>query len=380
MRRSIRQLHRDERGLSFVFVAIGITGFVAATTLAIDVGMLMTARTQAQNAADAGALAGATALAFNSFDDRSSTGPAVQGAMNAALANKVVGQSVSILSSDVTFPVAPSGASDRVKVQVFRTAARGTAVSTMMAGLFGVTSADIKAVATAEAILANAATCVKPWAIPDRWIEAQTPGWDVTDTFTAFPSNPSVFPDIYRSATLTTYTGYKRTVDAGTEIKIMPESSPIIEGDMYFPIAWPGASSVSDYTNNITGCESTQIKIGDGLNIQAGVIGADTGAAAAALIAADPTAYWDATAKRVVSPLSPSPRVIVIPVYDPLYFDQGKSSGNYTQLRVTNFIGLFIDHLVGNNVVGKIMPALGQVASGTTTPTGAFARAIRLVE
>ncbi len=379
MTRSIRQLHRDERGLSFVFVAVGLTAFVAATTLAIDVGMLMTARTQAQNAADAGALAGATALAFNSFDDRSSSGPAVQGAINAALANKVVGQAVSVNSGDVTFPVAPSGASDRIKVQVFRTAARGSAVSTMIASMFGVSTVDIKAAATAEAILANAAVCVKPWAIPDKWIEVQTPGWDATDQFTAFPANPSVFPDIYRNNTLTTYTGYKK-VDVGTEIKIMPESSPIIEGDMYFPIAWPGATSTSDYIGNITGCESTQIKIGDGLNIQAGVIGADTASGANALIAADPTAYWDGTNKRVISPLSPSPRVIVIPVYDPLYFDQGKRVGNFTQLKVSNFIGFFIDHMVGNNVVGKIMPALGQVADGTAVPQGAFARAIRLVE
>src|SRR5262245_31164366 len=260
MRRSIRRLHRDERGLSFVFVAIGITGFVAATTLAIDVGMLMTARSQAQNAADAAALAGATALAFNSFDDRSSSGPAVQGAINAALANKVVGQAVSINSGDVSFPVAPSGASDRVSVTVYRTTARGNAVSTMIAGIFGAAAVDIKAVATAEAILGNAAVCVKPWAIPDKWIEAQTPGWDVTDTFTAFPSNPSVFPDIFRTANLTTYTGYKRT-DVGMEVKIMPESSPIIEGDMYFPIAWAGSTSATDYTNNITGCESAQIKI-----------------------------------------------------------------------------------------------------------------------
>ena len=52
-------------------------GFLAATTLAIDVGMFMTARSQAQNAADAGALAGAVALAFNDYNDRTTTGPAV---------------------------------------------------------------------------------------------------------------------------------------------------------------------------------------------------------------------------------------------------------------------------------------------------------------
>ena len=67
-------------------------GLFAASMLAIDVGMLMTARTQAQTAADAGALAGATALVFNSFTDHSSTAPAVTGAINAARANLVAGQ------------------------------------------------------------------------------------------------------------------------------------------------------------------------------------------------------------------------------------------------------------------------------------------------
>ena len=48
---------RDRRtGLSLVFVGLGFMGFLAASMLAIDVGMLMTARSQAQNAADAGAL------------------------------------------------------------------------------------------------------------------------------------------------------------------------------------------------------------------------------------------------------------------------------------------------------------------------------------
>ena len=45
-----------------MFVAVGFMGFFAASMLAIDVGMLMTARSQAQNSADAGALAGACEL------------------------------------------------------------------------------------------------------------------------------------------------------------------------------------------------------------------------------------------------------------------------------------------------------------------------------
>ena len=43
---------------------MGMMAFLSASMLAIDVGMLMTARNQAQNSADAGALAGATALVY----------------------------------------------------------------------------------------------------------------------------------------------------------------------------------------------------------------------------------------------------------------------------------------------------------------------------
>jgi Flp pilus assembly protein TadG len=57
----LRRVRRDERGFSLVTVGFGFMGLFAASMLAIDVGMLMTARTQAQTAADAGALAGATA-------------------------------------------------------------------------------------------------------------------------------------------------------------------------------------------------------------------------------------------------------------------------------------------------------------------------------
>ena len=83
----------------------------------------------------------------------------------------------------------------------------------------------------------------------------------------------------------------------------------------------------------------------------------------------------------MISSHNPSPRIIVIPLYDPLYFDSGKKTGIYTQLRITNFIGFFVDHLEGSVVVGRITPVLGQMASnGSPAPLGAFARAIRLVE
>src|SRR5439155_26773636 len=156
-------LRRDERGMSLVFVAVGFMAMLSATTLAIDVGMFMNSRSQAQNAADAGAHAGAVALVFNSFTDRTSTGPAVTSAISAALANQVGGQAVSVLPEDVTFPNDPTGQPTRVAVHVFRTAARTNPVPTLMGTFFGVQQVDIDAIATAEASAANAMTCVKPF-------------------------------------------------------------------------------------------------------------------------------------------------------------------------------------------------------------------------
>ena len=70
----IQRLRRDESGMSYVFIGLGMMAFMSASMLAIDVGMLMTARSQAQNSADAGALAGATALLYDSYTDRSAGG------------------------------------------------------------------------------------------------------------------------------------------------------------------------------------------------------------------------------------------------------------------------------------------------------------------
>ena len=166
-------LWRDERGMSFVWVGMGFMAFFAATTLAIDVGMFMTARSQAQNAADAGALAGATALVFDDYDDREDDGPAKMSAMNTAKENDVMRIDVSVEPEDVTFPLSPDGYDNRVHVNVFRTADRNNPVAALIGPIFGIPTVNIGAQATAEASPANAMTCVKPFTIPDRWTETR---------------------------------------------------------------------------------------------------------------------------------------------------------------------------------------------------------------
>src|SRR5829696_3713792 len=105
----LRKFAKDESGFSLVFVGLGGMALVGASMLAIDVGMLMSARSQAQNAADAGALAGAIALAYDDWDDRTPTGPAVVHAIATSKANRVQGADVSVEPADVEFVNDPVG-------------------------------------------------------------------------------------------------------------------------------------------------------------------------------------------------------------------------------------------------------------------------------
>ena len=176
----LRRIRHDQSGMSYVFIGMGMMAFLSASMLAIDVGMLMTSRSQAQNSADAGALAGATALVFNNYNDRTPAGPAVTEARTRPPGEQGHGHRRVGPAQRRHVPAQIRHRTvNRVKVDVFRTAARGNPVSTLIAKFFGMNTADIGATATAEASPANAMTCVKPFTIPDKWIEKQTPAWDM---------------------------------------------------------------------------------------------------------------------------------------------------------------------------------------------------------
>ena len=383
MTNTLNRLHRDERGMSLVFVGVGFMAFLAATTLAIDVGMFMTARSQSQNSADAGALAGAVALYFDDFDNRSSGGPAVQNALSAARANIVINQQVDVEPADVTFPVGPTGLSNRVKVRVFRTSERGNPLATLMGRVFKVNSANVGAEATAEASPANAMTCVKPFTIPDKWIEKQTPPWDVDDTFDVVDNqgNPLPEPDEYIPTGSSGYTGYNAERDKGMELMIRAGTGNNVMPSFYFSYSIGGITGGSEYEWNIANCNTTMMGFGDLLLAEPGNMVGPTTDGIDQLIAKDPNAEWNTTLNKAVSTMNPSPRVVAIPLYDPVYYDTGKQNGRYADLKVVNYLGFFIVGRSGNNVYGRITPISGLIkGNGGPAPVGAFPMAIRLVE
>jgi Flp pilus assembly protein TadG len=370
--------------MSYVFIGMSMMAFMSASMLAIDVGMLMTARNQAQNSADAGALAGATALVFDDYDNRTTTGPAVTSAIAAATANQVMRANVSVTPADVEFLADPAGEQNRVRVSVFRRASRGNPLATLVARYFGTATADIAAIATAEASPANAMTCVKPFTIPDRWIERQTPPWDPDDTFDLYDNKgkPLADPDVYVPATDPGYTGYDAERDKGLLVVLKADNNSKINPSIYYPWAPPGSTGGADYTWNIANCNQTLMAFGEMLTPEPGNMVGPTAQGMKDLIDLDPGAYWDTANNRVVSSKHPSPRVVVIPLFDPAFYETGKHGGRNADFRAVNYLGFFIEDMRGNEVVGRVTP-VGGLRKGTgfgPAPNGAFPKSIRLVQ
>jgi Flp pilus assembly protein TadG len=387
-----QRLQRDQSGMSYVFIGMGLMAFLSASILAIDVGMLMTARSQAQNSADAGALAGATALGFDDFYDRSPSGPAVTNAISAATSNEVMHDPVenkgpvSVTPNDVEFLNDPNGEPTRVKVTVYRTAERGNPVSTMVARYFGVANVGIGATATAEVSPANAMTCVKPFTIPDKWREVQTPPWTEDDTYDAFNNKgvPLANPDVYIPADQPGYTGYNQESNRGTRLVIRAATGNNITVSFYYSLALgkPVIEGGDPYRWNIANCNKTIYHWKDPLTQEPGAMEGPTIQGADELIARDPNARWNDVTNKVEGSAygGQSPRVFPIPLYDPIVYDSGKRNGRGADLITANWIGFFLESTEGNGINGRIIPIAGIRDGSGPAPTGLNPITIRLVQ
>lgn len=163
---------KNERGATAVLVSILMTVFIGITALAVDVGHLYVARNELQNAADAGALAGARFL--YTADGSSVNSGANTIADNAAVANMSEGLAVEVNQGDVqrghwsytTHTFTPNASLDTVQLfdtyilridtdtdfinavqQVVRR--ETTPVSSYFAGIFGIQDSSMQAQATA---------------------------------------------------------------------------------------------------------------------------------------------------------------------------------------------------------------------------------------
>jgi len=151
----------DERGSVSVLVGVALAALLALLALGVDLGGLFSARSEAQRAADAAALAGASA--FLEYQGAKAEQVAVDRAVELASNNAI--RSAPVDPEDVSVWV------DRDSSTV-RAAVRRDGVPTWFARLVGIDAVDVSAEATAWAGAAGAAQCVKPFAVPDMWEES----------------------------------------------------------------------------------------------------------------------------------------------------------------------------------------------------------------
>lgn len=169
---------QDTAGAGIALVALAMVALLSAVALAVDVGMLVTARTEAQTVADGAALEGARELR----DSQGNVGQARAAAILAgSIDNTVRGENVQVLAEDVD--VIPEEWT--VRVRVYRTETRGNAVPTFFARIFGVNEVDITASAAAWAVNAttlgshDSPSCpALPLALLSKYIEnGEELGW-----------------------------------------------------------------------------------------------------------------------------------------------------------------------------------------------------------
>ena len=399
-----------ERGAVLVHVAIAIIGLTAMTALAFDFGVKWVSRGQAQNAADAGALAGAVAMSFDNPNDFSATGPGKRSAWLYARANTVWGQTPNVdITNDVTIlcpdPTncaqpcpAPYAANTCVKVDVFRNQARGNPLPTFFANLVNVGQQGVVATATATILSGNASDCLKPWGVPDKWIERYPVAgpWTPNVRFNKYydqgnqTGDPLPTPDLYTAPTRNDPgTGFTLDNDYGTELVLKPGNPQQATSPGWFyplQLTEPGGD---EYRDNIANCADTVWGIGDDVPVEPGNMIGPTAQGVRDLIALDPGARWDPNEQLVVNSCvstggcpgrSHSPRIVAIPIFDTAAYEDGRQSGRVT-IRIVNILGFFIDRIQSNDVYGRLVtvPALVSANNGEVGPQSAFSVSIVLV-
>ena len=163
----------------------------------------------------------------------------------------------------MTFPTGPGGADNRVRVSVYRTQAARQRGGDAHGPLLRRGERGRDGEATAEAARAGAATCVKPFTIPDRWIEQQTGSWDPGDTFDMYDNHNNLLanPDIYIRRPAHNYTGYNAQRDKGMQLMIRAGTGNNINPSFYFSFAIGGITGGAEYDWNIANCNTTVMQI-----------------------------------------------------------------------------------------------------------------------
>lgn len=409
MRRPRIVFRADRRGGAVALVAVTMATLVTLLALGIDIGMLTDARSEAQRAADSGALAGASA--FLDFPANEASDPAHDRAIEAATSNYI--RHETIAEAEVEVYVDEDSATVTVAV-------RRDSIPTWFARVLGRSEIPISATATAQASDAGTAQCLKPFAVPDLWEETSEDVngnriWDEKERWRFDPgsdryarySGPSgdatetgygsEWRDSFRDAD-----GNKYVRDFGRQIMIKatdPKTAYV--PSFFYPWVLPvdkdqaecgeergggnrgrgGSGRGADsYRRNICSCNASVIDLDTEYLIEPGNMVGPSYEGLRALIDADPDAYWDEDENRIVSDYgNDSPRAITVALFNPGEI----TKGGRQYIRFNNFARFFVEEQVSRKdpIVGRFMYYVASAggSSDSGKRTGSLVKRIRLI-
>jgi len=395
-----------------VMMAVSLFMMLALAALAVDLASLRDSKAEAQRAADAIALAGASAFRDLPWNDAATVNIARTRAKEIARWNKVRNDTLYVQTvawgskpapwgggaliytdsmRDVTLSIIPD--SQKVRVWVRRQGIR-TFFAKMLARPFG----HVQSMATAWATNAGpTVNCMKPFLIPDMWHESNKTQQDVNnndymepaatangnkvvggeqwfydpstgDRYVPFDPhviNPNPAQTGYGSNQRTAYPG-----DVGLPIMLKPQTgNNQRQGNSYFTLDGPGQNLRDDIES-----QCINAGVGDTPNWSQGSATGQAKQGITYLINQDRNATWNQSTKQVENSSYPdwtkSPRVIIVGLMDPIYI-KGNSKNVKPDPGATfnNFARIFLKDSPGNtdNIEGVF---LGFAPGGSGGPTG----------
>jgi hypothetical protein len=402
----------SERGAVLIQTAIAALVLVGFGTFVVDYGVLWVARHQAQNAADAGAMAGALARAYEDFDDPPDPGGvAAQYAQQVAGANLVWGASAPTTAAVPSFDgVCPPevGAPDRcVRMDVYRNGEQGSAALQAWFGhAFGIVSQGVKATARAQVLIPNATNCLRPWAIPDKWTESDA---------ATLPFDFKKYQDGSGAPLAPPHDDYQPPSSTGIGTGLTFATSNLALGDLgltLLPITYDDLTNPANkifqgslvpldlaggYAASLAACNGQIVSVGDQISLSPT---APQPSDFTTMLDADPAASWNAGLRTIVDSCAPacaplSPRLVAVAVFDVDTFQFRRATtdwsgcppltpacvpcpGGIPCVSVVNIVGLFIaDGLPVGHLTSY--PGMIPTEAPKLTAASSFLKAITLV-
>jgi Flp pilus assembly protein TadG len=251
----------SQRGMTLMVVCLLLIAFLGVAALCIDLGVLYTARTSAQHAADAAALAGA----FTFVNSPTATQPdaAQQEAIAVASSNTILGQTVTISAGDVVVDTAKR----QVTVTVSRTG--GSGVNTFFAKALGLSQVGVQAQAMAQASKsAGGARCIKPVYLPNTILSALNPAAACTQGQIIFDGVGNLSPWAQSAG------GQFRFAGQCTLIRPTTPSGALVPSQFYSLDFGSGAATYravwSSCLNEVAGASPQVVNCGDSIPVETG--------------------------------------------------------------------------------------------------------------